>query len=104
MLAMRLTSLGLIFAGGLLFRQPLRISRPSFRTIALAGTLDMAANVLYVIASHAGALSLVAVVASLYPAGTVALAALVLHERLVRIQWAGVVIAFAGVVCISLGR
>ncbi len=105
MVATRLTSLGLLLGGGLLFRQPLRVSRPSFRTIAFAGALDMIANVLYVIASHSGgALSVVAVVASLYPAGTVALAAIVLHERLARVQWAGVAIAFAGVACMSLAR
>jgi drug/metabolite transporter (DMT)-like permease len=105
MLAMRLTSLSLLVGGGLLVRQPLRVSRPSFRTIAFAGALDMIANVFFVIAAHSGgALSVVAVVASLYPAGTVALAAIVLHERLVRVQWAGVAMAFAGVVCISLAR
>jgi drug/metabolite transporter (DMT)-like permease len=105
MLAMRLTSLGLLAGGGMLVRQPMRVSRPAFRTIAFAGALDMIANVLFVIAAHSGgALSVVAVVASLYPAGTVALAAIVLRERLVRVQWAGVAMAFAGVVCISLAR
>ena len=105
MLTMRLTSLSLLAGSGLVFRQSLRVSRPSFRTIAFAGALDMIANVFFVIASHSGGpLSVVAVVASLYPAGTVALAAIVLHERLVRVQWAGVAIAFAGVVCMSLAR
>jgi drug/metabolite transporter (DMT)-like permease len=95
----------LLAGTGSLLRQPLRVSRPSFRTIAFAGALDMIANVLFVIASHSGgALSIVAVVASLYPAGTVALAAIVLRERLVPVQWAGVAIAFAGVICMSLAR
>jgi drug/metabolite transporter (DMT)-like permease len=74
------------------------------RTIAWAGGLDMTANVLYVLAAHRGALSIVAVLASLYPAGTVALAAIALRERLVPAQWAGVAIAFTGVVCIALAR
>ncbi len=105
MLTMRLTSLSLLVGSGLVLRQPMRVSRPSFRTIAFAGALDMIANVLFVIASHSGgSLSVVAVAASLYPAGTVALAAIVLRERLVRVQWAGVAIAFAGVVCMSLAR
>jgi drug/metabolite transporter (DMT)-like permease len=104
MLAMRLTSLSLLAAGSLLLQRNLHVARPTFRTIAWAGALDMSANVLYVLASHAGPLSIVAVLASLYPAGTVALAAIALHERLVPAQWAGVAIAFAGVVCIALAR
>lgn len=94
-----------MLAGGAgLLRKSLRVSRPGLRTIVVAGLLDMTANVLYVVAAHAGALSIVAVLTSLYPAGTVALAAVVLHERLVRAQWTGVAIAFAGVICISLAR
>jgi drug/metabolite transporter (DMT)-like permease len=104
MLAMRVTSLTLLFAGALVMRKPLQITRGTFRTVAVSGALDMCANVLYILASHAGALSVVAVITSLYPAGTVALAALVLHERLVRVQWAGVAIAFVGVACIALAR
>jgi hypothetical protein len=49
----------------------------------------MGANILYVLAAHTGPLSIAAVITSLYPAGTVALAALVLHERLGRVPMAG---------------
>jgi drug/metabolite transporter (DMT)-like permease len=104
LLATRVVSLAILIAGGLALRRSLRIARPGFRTVAAAGALDMGANVLYVLASHAGPLSIAAVVTSLYPAGTVALAAAVLHERLIRVQWAGVAIALAGVGCIALGR
>jgi drug/metabolite transporter (DMT)-like permease len=64
----------------------------------------MAANICYVLAVHRGPLAVVAVISSLYPASTVALAAVLLHERLGRTQWAGVGIALGGVVCISLAR
>jgi drug/metabolite transporter (DMT)-like permease len=104
LLGTRLTSLAILGGFALTARRPLRIERPALRTVALAGGLDMGANVLYVLAAHAGPLSIAAVVTSLYPAGTVALAALVLHERLARIQWLGVAAAFAGVLCIALSR
>lgn len=104
LLATRLTSLAVLTAAALVLRRSLHVGRPGLRTVACAGVLDMGANVLYVLAAHAGPLSIAAVITSLYPAGTVALAALVLHERLVPVQWAGVAMAFAGVLCISLGR
>lgn len=44
------------------------------------------------------------VLTSLYPAGTVALASIVLRERLAGVQWVGVAAALAGVLCISLTR
>ncbi len=104
LLGVRLTSLAVLAGGGLLLRRPLQVARPGFAAIGLTGVLDMTANVLYVIAVHAGALSIVAVLTSLYPAATIALAALVLHERLAPIQWLGVAVAFSGVLCISLAR
>jgi drug/metabolite transporter (DMT)-like permease len=104
LLGTRLLSLALMVGGAVALRRPLRVARAGLPTIGLCGTLDMGANVLYVVATHAGALSIVAVLSSLYPAATVALAGLILRERLVRLQWAGVAIAFAGVLCISLSR
>ena len=104
LLGTRLTSVAILGGYALAARRPLHVRGPGVRTIAWAGVLDMGANVLYVLASHAGPLSIAAVVTSLYPAGTVALAAIVLHERLVRVQWLGVAVALAGLLCISLSR
>jgi len=104
LLATRLTSIAILACGALLLRRPLHVARPGLPTVVAAGVLDMGANVCYVLAAHAGALSIAAVVTSLYPAGTVALAALLLRERLVLVQWAGVAVALAGVLCIALAR
>jgi drug/metabolite transporter (DMT)-like permease len=106
LLVARLTSLVLLALGGLVIGRAadLRVARPAIALVIACGAGDVTANVLYVLAAHSGMLSIVAVLSSLYPASTVALAAIVLHERLARLQWAGVAIAFAGVLAISLAR
>jgi drug/metabolite transporter (DMT)-like permease len=83
-------------------RSPLRAAPGTLRFIAAAGVLDMGANVLYVVASHGGMLSIVAVVTSLYPVSTVLLARFTLHEHLSAVQWSGVACAIGGVVLIAL--
>jgi drug/metabolite transporter (DMT)-like permease len=98
----RATSLVVLFAYALLRRESLRPAPGGLPTILVAGALDMGANVLYVIAARYGSLAIVAVLTSLYPASTVALARIVLHERLQALQWVGVGFAVLGVVLISL--
>lgn len=76
--------------------------RPGNRLAVLgAGTLDVTAIALYLLAARRGLISLVAVLGSLYPVGTVALARLVLGERLVARQLAGLGVALAGVLLIA---
>jgi drug/metabolite transporter (DMT)-like permease len=70
-------------------------------TFALVGLLDTAANSAFAIATTRGLLSLVAVLGGLFPVVTVALAYVVLHERLIGIQRAGVILALAGIPLIS---
>ena len=67
-----------------------------------AGLLDSTANVAYLLATREGLLSLVAVVASLYPAGTVFLARVVLGERLGPQRLVGVVAALGAVALIAI--
>ena len=61
------------------------------------------ANLLFAAGSQRGAVSVVAVLGSLYPVTTVLLAATILHERLGRLQAAGAGVALAGVVLIAAG-
>ena len=68
------------------------------------GVLDTGGNALFAAASAAhGLLSVVSVLASLYPVVTVLLARFVLGERVQRTQDAGVVVALVGVVLITAG-
>jgi drug/metabolite transporter (DMT)-like permease len=106
LLVARLTTFGSFAFGGALAGKiaDVRVPRSALALVALCGALDVSANVFYVIAVHTGLISVVAVISSLYPASTVALAAIVVRERLAPIQWAGVGMAFAGVTAISLSR
>jgi drug/metabolite transporter (DMT)-like permease len=65
------------------------------------GVLDMSANVFFLFANREGLLSLVAVLTSLYPASTIALAQIVLGERLARHQVVGVALAAVAIVLIT---
>ncbi len=73
------------------------------RWTVLTGVLDMSANLLYLLALRHTLVAIAAVLASLYPASTVMLARIVLHERLHAVQWAGVACALAGVVLLARG-
>lgn len=79
-------------------RTSLRLSGPVLRWAALAGPLDIAANALYLAAAARGHLSIVAAIASLYPASTVLLALAVDRERLRMVQIAGLGLAAAALV------
>ena len=81
---------------------PRLATRRDLRLIVPAGLCDAGANALFVVASRAGALSVVGVVSSLYPAATVLLAAMVLKEHVSRSQGLGLVLAGAGVVLLAL--
>jgi drug/metabolite transporter (DMT)-like permease len=71
--------------------------------LLLIGVLDFSATAFFALATEQGLLSVVSVVGSLYPAVTVVLARLVLHERLSRVQNAGVLITLSGVVALAAG-
>ena len=69
----------------------------------LAGVLDTIANVAMLLALQASLLSLAGVLISLYPAGTVLLAIVVLKERVTRWQVLGMLLALGAVAAIALG-
>ena len=73
-----------------------------FVTALGAGVLDAGANVCYVLATRAGLFGLAIVLTSLYPGVTVLLARIVLGERTRWAQRAGLALAAAGVVLVTV--
>ena len=69
----------------------------------VAGIFVMGANVLYLLAVRGGMLAVVAVVASLHPASTVALGFRIDKERLTRWQAVGLGVAALALVLVSGG-
>ena len=73
------------------------------RPAALAGPLGAAATLTFLLATQHGYLTVAGVIASLYPASTVLLAALVLRERVHGLQAAGLVLCGAAVALVAAG-
>ena len=79
------------------------VSRRDLAVIGAIGVGDLVANALFAAATAVGFLSVSAVLGSLYPVATIALAWAVLKERLGAVQYLGVLMAMAGVALIAGG-
>src|SRR3954454_24223731 len=84
-------------------RPSLTLGRRDFSALFAVGVLDMAANALFALATRQGFVSLVSVLASLYPVVVIALAHIVLRERTSPLQLAGAGLALGGVAMIVAG-
>jgi drug/metabolite transporter (DMT)-like permease len=93
-----LISLGILVANRLPLRQP---GGKAGWQVAGIGVLDTGAFVLNNRGMQLDQVAVVSVLASLYGAVTVALAAIFLREHVSRWQWAGIVAIFAGITLIS---
>jgi drug/metabolite transporter (DMT)-like permease len=76
--------------------------RPVLPLIIGAGISDSLANTLIIVGLRLGDLSVIAVLTALYPAGTIALAAIVLRERIAPVQWAGLALALVAAALLAL--
>lgn len=99
----RLGSLPTLVAVALLTRASVPYPAGRMPAVALIGVADTTANVLFTYATVEGNLGVVSVLGSLYPLATIALARVLLHERLARMQAIGVTCALAGVALIAAG-
>jgi len=86
----------------LVFMPPVKPWRGFWLFGILAGSLDTLGNLLYMQTTRMGRLDTAAVVSSLYPAGTILLAAIVLREWPTKRQFAGIAVALAAVALLSV--
>jgi len=100
--ASRLASTISILGYALVMRQPWIPERKQWPIIALSSLLDVSGNGFYVLGGQVGRLDVAAVLGSLYPGSTVALARLVLKERITRLQMIGILAALMAIVLIAV--
>jgi drug/metabolite transporter (DMT)-like permease len=93
--AMDLSAVVVLTVATLALRESFRMPAPVAGYAGLAGALGAAATALFLFATQHGLLTVSSVLTSLYPATTVILAAVVLHEHISR--WQGVGLGFAGI-------
>lgn len=102
LLAARTASVTLMVVVAASLRRRLIPPGPVRSRVTAAGILDVVANVLFLLALRRELLSLVAVIMSLYPASTVALARVVLGERIARLQGLGMGLAVVAITLIMM--
>jgi len=100
-IATRMASITFLLGFATLTRQQWKPQRALWPMIALCGLLDTAGNGLFVLAGQLGRMDVAAVLSSLYPAATVALAWLLLRERIARLQVVGIFSALLAIVLIA---
>jgi drug/metabolite transporter (DMT)-like permease len=91
----------LVLVAGLATGQRALPKQAALKLALAASALDIVANVAFLYALRAGMLSVVSVLTSLYPAGTVLLARFVLKEHTGKVQRIGLVLAAAAVALIA---
>lgn len=96
-------AVALLVAAAVIVRGRWRPTRPAVTGGAIAGSLSGVANLAYLWATHAGPMTVAAILATLYPAVTILLAAAFLREHIDRVQAAGLFLCATAVTLVAAG-
>jgi drug/metabolite transporter (DMT)-like permease len=99
----RVSTLAVCAVGLSALRPVLPLGRRELGLLAVVGLLDAGGVVLFAEAATEGLISVVAVLASLYPVATIVLAAALLGERIGAVQRTGAALALGGAAFIAAG-
>lgn len=100
---MRVAQVSVMVSVALLLRTFGGLKKQDIPILALTGSLDAVANVLFTTAAGLGLIAIVSVLGSLFPVATALLAWWFLKERLLPIQYLGILVTMAGVAAITSG-
>ncbi len=84
-------------------KNKLRLANGTGISAIASGFLDMAANFLYLLAARTGFLIIAVILTSLYPAPTVIMQRIFLHENLTYLRIAGLILSITGAALIGVG-
>lgn len=102
LVAGRLAACAVMGAIAVFRRRPVNPRTFPWGLLVLAGTLDVAGNLLFLLSIQSGRLDIAAVLGSLYPAVTAILAWLIAREHIARLQVVGVAAAVLSIVLITV--
>ncbi len=100
--AARALTIPLFFLYSLIRRSKLRLEPGTRRATFASGFLDMAANIFYLLAVRTGYMIIAVVLSALYPAPTVVLQKMFLHEKLTVLRIIGLILSITGAALIGI--
>jgi drug/metabolite transporter (DMT)-like permease len=103
LLLMRVLGLAVLMTAAALTRTSVAVAPSDLPLIGTLGAFDVGANACFQLATDSGALAIVAVLSSLYPAVTAVLARVVHDERLSRRQLVGAALTVAAIGLLAAG-
>ncbi len=103
LVAARAATVPLFILLSLFRKSKIKLEPGTRRATLLSGFLDMAANVFYLLAARTGYLIIAVVLSALYPAPTVGLQKIFLHEKLTAVRITGLILSIAGAALIGVG-
>jgi drug/metabolite transporter (DMT)-like permease len=103
LVAARATTVPLFLMLARFRKTKIRLEPGTRRVTLLSGILDMGANVFYLLAARTGFLIIAVILSALYPAPTVVLQKIFLHEKLTALRISGLILSIAGAALIGVG-
>jgi drug/metabolite transporter (DMT)-like permease len=103
LLAARAATVPVFLLITVLRKLPVNLGKESIGYAVLAGSLDMGANIFYLLATRTGFMVTAVIITSLYPAPTVLLQRIVRGEKLNFLRICGIILAITGAALIGIG-